>query len=156
MPKGEVEFGQEEWEKRADRMIEHFDKHIMPQTPVASTDSTEVTKQRYTWKIMSVRCDDLKRYGLDAADAPEQCVKKYADGVKYDIIRHEDWDEWQYDIGQQPGKMEWGVFHRDIPAVKPDSKIYFNHLPEGYREFRNAREARAYIRRHHPDNDLNL
>lgn len=142
-----VDVTKNEWEKRADRMIEWFDeKKAAEASKMKSSNivTEEDTRQKLIY-LKRVPRDELGEYGLE--------VPEWDDGRdEFSVWRREKTGEY---VLVAP-KMQYGEYQECRRQVSVEQGVYFNHLPEGFRQFKNKREARAYIQRHHPGNDLNL
>ncbi len=149
---GRVEIGEDERDKKDRQYVDMFDREVMgkyKENPKNKDYKGPDTGSHWTWSTKSVKYEsDLKKYDLNPAEAPESCVSRRwgKEIVGWNIVTHESWDHWEFDVGQMgPGRMEYGVFHREAPAIE-SGKIIFSHLPGGPREFNSWKEAKRYVR----------
>jgi hypothetical protein len=92
--------------------------------------------------MVSVKREDLAEYNLEPP----------CDKARYAIWKRGDRDEWQFD--GPPSAMDYskcGTGQNDEKTRVVDNGVYFEHLPGGFRQFNNKREAAAWLSKNMPD-----
>jgi hypothetical protein len=136
-----VEFGKSAEEREVDRLEEVFwdaNRHTLDK-PKLRRVVTDIDTRRKSTFVASVKREDLGEYGLE--------VPEWDDGRAEFAL----WTDSQGEYELPAPRMDYTQTPSTRKATNVDQGVYFDHLPGGFKQFRNKREAAAWLSRNMPD-----